>query len=112
MAGLALDTVTESAGEMGLLGGGAIFLGVLLSDLVIEREGLKGFDASLALVINRLGVVGLVEIAFGRMVILDLVGGVLGEGTPGIVDTKPLRRLVFGPGMRTPGVLGEGPLAS
>ena len=72
---------------MGLLGGGAIFLGVLLSDLVIEREGVKGFDASLALVINRLGVVGLVEIAFGRMVILDLVGGVLGEGTLGIVDT-------------------------
>ena len=35
---------------------------------------------------------GVVEIAFGRIVILDLAGGVLGEGTLGIVDTKPLRR--------------------
>ena len=92
LAGLALDAVTESTGEMGLLGGGAVLLGMLLSDLVIEREGVKGFDASLALVTNRLGLVGLVEMAFGRIVILDLAGGVLGEGTLDIVDTKPLRR--------------------
>ena len=67
---LGLDTVTESPEEMRLLGGAAIFLGVVSSDLAIEKEEAMWFVTRMvaaALVIERLGVVGLVEMEFGMI---------------------------------------------
>ena len=67
---LGLDTVTESPEEIRLLGGAAIFLRVVSSDLVIKKEEVTGFDTRMvaaARVIDRLGVVGLVEIEFGMI---------------------------------------------
>ena len=56
--------------EMRLLGSAAIFLGVVSSDLAIEKEEAMWFVTRMvaaALVIERLGVVGLVEMEFGMI---------------------------------------------
>ena len=87
------DIVTE----IGFLDA-AIFLGhvkfacgVVGPDLVMEREEVVGFETrgivAADLVIDSLGVVGLVE-----MEVLDRAGGVLGEGTRAFVGTGPLSR--------------------
>ena len=89
--------MTEGEGEIGLLDA-AIFLeqvevacGVAGPDLVMEREGVVGFEThgilTTDLVIDSLGLVGLVG-----SVILDRAGGLLGEGTLAFVGTGPLSR--------------------
>ena len=91
------DIVTEGAGEIGFLDA-AIFLehvkfacGVVGPDMEMEREEVVGFETrgivAADLVIDSLGVVGLVEIK-----VLDRAGGVLGEGTLAFVGRGPLNR--------------------
>jgi len=89
------DIMTEAGGEIGLLDA-ASFLGqvevacaAVGPDLVMEREEVVGFETrgivAADLVINNLGLVGLVGLA-----ILDRAGGVLGEVTLAFVGTGPL----------------------